>query len=220
MSINLMPWREERRKTLQRKFLNKIGLSAVIAVGVVVVGAMSLSTVIGGQERRNSLLEQNIETAQKDISEINNLETQRDRMLSRKQVIERLQADRDLLPNIFYQFAHNSIDGIIFTGMEHRNGSLHVFGKAMSNSAVASMMRNIEATPWFKNAEIIIIQNEMDAGRARRGSSTELAVNDPMDRYGYNFTIKSDITNPNAPVNEDEEDVRDVANTNNARRRN
>lgn len=203
MSINLMPWREERRKTLQRKFLNKIGLSAVVAVLLVIGGVVTLNSVMSGQQKRNALLEKSIESAQKDIAEIDNLETQRNRMLSRKEVIERLQADRDLLPNIFYQFAYNSIDGIIFTGMEHKNGSLHVFGKAMSNSAVASMMRNIEASPWFKNAEIVIIQNEVDAGRNRN----ELAISDPTERYGYNFTIKSGISNPKAPQNENEEET-------------
>lgn len=202
MSINLMPWREERRKTLQKKFLNKIGLSAVVAVLVVIAGATTLSSITNGQQKRNALLEKNIEVAQKDIAEINNLETQRNRMLSRKEVIERLQADRDLLPNIFYQFAFNSIDGIIFTGMEHKGGSLNVYGKAMSNSAVASMMRNIEATPWFKNPEIVIIQNEMDVGRG----NSELAVSDPLQRYGYNFTIKSGISNPKAPQSEEEQE--------------
>lgn len=50
MSINLMPWRQERRKQLQKDFLVKIGLSAAAAIGCVVLGAIVFSTLISGEK--------------------------------------------------------------------------------------------------------------------------------------------------------------------------
>lgn len=84
MSINLMPWREARRKQLQKDFLSKIGLSALVAVGVVVVGALATSSLISGEKNRIQYLQKNITAAEKDIEEIKTLEKKREQQQPRQ----------------------------------------------------------------------------------------------------------------------------------------
>lgn len=199
MSINLMPWRQERRKKLQKDFATKIGFSALLGASVVVLGIITASSLISGQKNRISYLEENIATAEKDIEEIKTLERKKAQMLGRKNVIERLQANRDQLPNIMYQLAYNIIDGVTINSVTVKNNVLSIEGKATSNSAVASYITNLKQSPWFKNPEIIIIQNEVELAKGKQNLSHV------EQKYTYIYKINSGIVNPNAPKVEETE---------------
>lgn len=198
MSINLMPWREARRKQLQKDFLSKIGLSALVAVGVVVVGALATSSLISGEKNRIQYLQKNITAAEKDIEEIKTLEKKREQMLGRKNVIEKLQADRDQLPHLMYELASNVVDGVTVTSVNYKNKALTIEGKSTSNSSVASYINNLEKSEWFDKPEIIIIQNQ-DAAPNKGVPANSIA-----NRYSYTYVIRSAVVNPNAPKTEDE----------------
>jgi len=200
MSINLMPWREARRKQLQKDFLSKIGLSALVAVGVVVVGALATSALISGEKNRIQFLKTHITAAEKDIEEIKTLEKKREQMLGRKNVIEKLQADRDQLPHLMYELATNVVDGVTVTSVNYKNKSLTIEGKSTSNSSVASYINNLEKSEWFDKPEIIIIQNQESAPNSNKPAPS----NSLASRYTYNYVIRSAVVNPNAPKSEDE----------------
>lgn len=200
MSINLMPWREARRKQLQKDFLSKIGLSALVAVGVVVVGALVTSALISGEKNRIQFLKTHITAAEKDIEEIKSLEKKREQMLGRKNVIEKLQADRDQLPHLMYELATNVVDGVTVTSVNYKNKSLTIEGKSTSNSSVASYINNLEKSEWFDKPEIIIIQNQENTPNSNKPAPS----NSLASRYTYNYVIRSAVVNPNAPKSEDE----------------
>lgn len=201
MSINLMPWREARRKQLQKDFVSKIGLSTLVAVGVVVIGALAVSSLISGEKGRIQYLQTNIDSANKDIEEIKTLEKKREQMLGRKKVIEKLQADRDQLPHIMYELATNAVDGVTINTVGYKNKLLTIEGKSTSNSAVASFINNLEQSPWFDKPEIIIIQNQDDAQKSLKTASAGNAL---ANRYTYIYVIRSGVKNPNAPQDEEQ----------------
>jgi len=204
MSINLMPWREARRKQLQKDFLSKIGLSALGGLGVIVIAAVLCSSLISGQKNRIQFLKTNIAAAEKDIEEIKTLEKKREQMLGRKSVIERLQADRDQLPHLMYELAANVVDGVTVTSVSYKNKALTIEGKSTSNSSVASYINNLERSEWFDKPEIIIIQNQALVTTGGKPAPANSVAN----RYTYNYVIRSGVVNPNAPkVEEESEDV-------------
>ena len=204
MSINLMPWREARRKQLQKDFLSKIGLSALGGLGVIVIAAVLCSSLISGQKNRIQFLKTNIAAEKKDIEEIKTLEKKREQMLGRKSVIERLQADRDQLPHLMYELAANVVDGVTVTSVSYKNKALTIEGKSTSNSSVASYINNLERSEWFDKPEIIIIQNQALVSTGGKPAPANSVAN----RYTYNYVIRSGVVNPNAPkVEEESEDV-------------
>ena len=73
---------------------------------------------------------------------------------------------------------------------------LEIKGKSTSNSAVAAFINNIEASDWFKQAEIVIIQND---DLAKAGGGSILGQSPDLRRYGYDFTVKAKPMNPNVP---------------------
>lgn len=200
MSINLMPWREERRRRAQKDFVTKLGLAALSGLGVVVLSFVFVSATVAGQTKRNSFMQTKIDEANKAIEQVKDLEKQKQAMLNRKKVIESLQANRDQLAHLYFELAVNAEDGIILNSMEDKNKILEIEGKAISNSAVASFMNKIEASPWFDKPEIIVIQND-DLSKNK-----EVNIADPsINRYGYDFTIKTGVKNPNLATVEEEE---------------
>ena len=199
-----MPWREARRKQLQKDFLSKIGLSALGGLGVIVIAAVLCSSLISGQKNRIQFLKTNIAAAEKDIEEIKTLEKKREQMLGRKSVIERLQADCDQLPHLMYELAANVVDGVTVTSVSYKNKALTIEGKSTSNSSVASYINNLERSEWFDKPEIIIIQNQALVSTGGKPAPANSVAN----RYTYNYVIRSGVVNPNAPkVEEESEDV-------------
>ena len=71
--INLLPWREERRKQRQKDFINAMELSALI--GILVVGLIhtSIQGLKAYQGQRNQLLQNEIILLDKKIIEIRDI---------------------------------------------------------------------------------------------------------------------------------------------------
>ena len=230
--INLIAWRGARRKQRQTDFIGRLALAA--GGGAVVAGViwLALAGQISGQERRNAWVGERIEDAKKSLEEIKDLERQRNALLGRKQVIERLQADRDLLPRILFEAANANVDGTLVTGYEHKNGTLNIYGKATSNAAVAALARNLERSAWFSRPEIVVIKNEEDSGdtgvagsksasgntasgamrtasSAVQGGTNEERRLALASRYTYVFTVRAGVVNPDAPTDEAEDGSKD-----------
>ena len=225
--VNLIPWRTARRKGRQTDFISKLAVAA--GAGALAAGALwiMLGMQISGQEKRNAWVEGKIEEAKKSLEEIKDIERERNALLGRKQVIERLQADRDLLPRVLFEAANANVDGTLVTGYEHKAGTFNIYGKATSNAAVAALARNLERSAWFTRPEIVVIKNEDDkgatglassasggksasgalttAGNAAKGGGTEERKLALAGRYTYVFTVKAGVVNPDAPTGEDEE---------------
>jgi len=192
-NYNLMPWRAQRRKDLQKNFMSKIGLSAALAAGICVMAGLALTNAIGRQEDRNKYLADQIEVAEKQVTEIKELESKRDLALARKNVIETLQGNRDQVARVFQALAEASKDkSIAFTTMTHKGGMLEIIGRAGSNSVVATYLNTIALNPWIKNPEIVLIEAKPDSAENTDDPRTDIYM-------PYHFVIKTSLKNPNIP---------------------
>ena len=90
--INLLPWRDQERKDRKLRFFVALGGSALAAGVVAAACFLMFKSMIGSQEQRNDLLRAEIKTVDRQIEEINDLETQKQRFISRMQVIEKTAA--------------------------------------------------------------------------------------------------------------------------------
>lgn len=72
--INLLPWREWRRRERRDTFLKIAGLCLVLAVGIVFAVKVHVDRLIDHQENRNQFLDTEIAKLERKIKEIENLE--------------------------------------------------------------------------------------------------------------------------------------------------
>ncbi len=162
--INLLPWREGQRKERKLAFLVALGVAA-IAAGVTAFAAYLLyGSMIESQERRNQQLRTEIKTLDKQIEEINNLETDKQRFIARMGIIEKLQRSRPEIVHVFEEIVRTLPEGVYLTGVKQNDRKLRFEGVAQSSTRVSSFMRNIDASQWLRSPELEVVQTTKGTG--------------------------------------------------------
>ena len=179
--INLLPWREERRKQRQQEFYVLLGMTAGAALLVVMAALWFIGMQIDAQNDRNSTLEREITALDAQIMEIEELDRQRDRLIARKEIIEELQATRSQMVHLFDELVRTLPEGVQLAGIKQGGTTLTLDGAAQSNARVSAYMRNLDASPWLKNSEIVRIE----------AKNTDKAV-------PYVFALRVDLESQNA----------------------
>lgn len=164
--INLLPWREEKRKQQQQLFITVVG----IAVGLVVLGVFAVHLLINDQidfqQQRNKLLKDEISVLDKRIEEIKNIEKEKEQLISRMKVIQDLQQSRPQIVHLMDKMIDALPDGTYLTSLKQSNDKVALDGKAQSNARVSAFMRGIEKSQWMQNPALAEI---VDKDRSQSG---------------------------------------------------
>ena len=156
--VNLLPHREEKRKARRQQFYAVSGLITILAGMIWFLGYGVLNRYINTQDNANSFLKAQIADLDKDIDEIKRLKEQTDSLLSRKRIIESLQANRAETVHLFNELARQVPEGVYFKNIKQAPSSINVVGYARSNSRVSVLMRNLEASPLLERPELVEIK--------------------------------------------------------------
>ena len=165
--INLLPWREEDRKRRQREFL--VAMGGAFVAGIVVVGLLMFvfSQMIDTQRGRNARLTAEIAVLDKSITEIDGLERQKERLLARMEIIERLQSSRPEVVHLFDEMARQLPDGVYLTGLKQTGSQVELKGIAQSSTRVSALMRQIDSSDWFTDPDVQKVETT-ESGPARQ----------------------------------------------------
>jgi len=162
-SINLLPWRQALRQRRKKEFF--IGMAAAIALAALVtlLAHLTVSSMIDTQHRRNDLLKSEISELDKAIEQIVALEEQKSAMISRMEVIERLQSSRPEVVKLFDQVVATLPEGVYLTSLKQSGRKIEFNGVAQSSTRVSAFMRNIDASETISAPELRVIQTGKDA---------------------------------------------------------
>ncbi len=177
--INLLPWREQRRKAREKEFFAMLGAAAGAAVLSFLGLMLYFGGQIDGQLERNAYLEREIAQLDVKIKEIEELDQTRERLLSRKKAIEELQADRARMVHLFDELVRTVPDGVYLRTVKQAGEVLTLEGNAESNTRVATYMRSLEASEWLENPDLGIVQTQADPSKEA----------DPRNRYAFILRI-------------------------------
>jgi len=158
--INLLPWREQQRKERKLAFFVALGGAAVGALLAAFAGYLLVNSMIGAQERRNERLRTEIKAVDRQIEQINDLESQKQRFISRMQVIEKLQRSRSEVVHLFDEVAKTVPDGTYLTSFKQDGKHLKFEGVAQSSTRVSTFMRNISGSQWMKDPELEVVESK------------------------------------------------------------
>ncbi len=158
--INLLPWREEQRK--ERKLAFTVALLGGTAAAAVAAfaGYLMFNSMIGAQERRNESLRAEIKRLDKQIEEINNLESSKQKFISRMEIIEKLQRSRPEIVHVFDTIVRTLPDGVYLTSVKQTTKRLKFDGVAQSSTRVSTFMRNIDGSEWLRNPELQVVETK------------------------------------------------------------
>jgi type IV pilus assembly protein PilN len=156
--INLLPWREARRKAHNLQFYILMGMVAGLAASIVLLVHGYYATRISTQTERNRFLKDENTKLDKEIDEIKKLKEEIQALLSRKQVIETLQADRAQTVYLLEQLVRQTPDGVYLKSIRQTGAKVNLTGYAQSNARVSTLMRNLEASPYLENPDLVEIK--------------------------------------------------------------
>ncbi|HEY3785461.1 MAG TPA: PilN domain-containing protein [Steroidobacteraceae bacterium] len=179
--INLLPWREEERKERKVKFTVALGAAALAACFATFAVYLLYGSMIDAQEHRNEKLRVEIKTLDKQIEEINDLESAKQKFIARMEIIEKLQRSRPEIVHVFDEIVRTLPDGVYLTSVKQTDRRLKFDGVAQSSTRVSSFMRNIDSSEWLRNPELEVVQTTKDNGP------------------GSNFTLYADQVSTAAP---------------------
>ena len=156
--INLLPWRAELRQRRKKEFLVALAGTLLVGAGVVYLSKLTVEGWTSAQRDRNDILRTEIASLDKQIEEINTLESQRERLLARMQVITQLQRSRPEIVHLFDELVNAVPEGVNFTEVVQLADRVEMRGLAQSSTRVSALMRNVEDSEWLKNPGLDVVE--------------------------------------------------------------
>lgn len=159
--VNLLPHREEKRKRRQQQFMGLAVFSVI--VGVIVAGAVwfFLDQQVQQQQANVSYMKSEIAKLDKQIEEIRKIREETAALLAKKQVVEGLQSNRSEPVQLLDQLLRQLPEGIYLKSVKQKGVKVNVLGYAQSNARVSTLMRNLGASPYLENPELVEIKAVM-----------------------------------------------------------
>jgi type IV pilus assembly protein PilN len=158
--INLLPWREEQRKERKLKFTVALLGGTAAAVVAAFTGYLMFAQMIDGQENRNETLRAEIKQLDKQIEEINNLESAKQKFIARMEIIEKLQRSRPEIVHVFDTIVRTLPDGVYLTGVKQTTRRFRFDGVAQSSTRVSTFMRNIDGSEWLSKPDLEVVETK------------------------------------------------------------
>jgi type IV pilus assembly protein PilN len=171
--VNLLPWREELRTKRRNQFF--IGLLGALGTAAVAVLASNLvmDGIIGNQQSRNDLLNNEISALDKRIAEILDLEAKKQALLARMEIIGQLQRSRPEIVHMFDELVRTLPDGVRLTGVKQAGRRVEIRGDAESNTRVSAFMRNIDKSKWLTQPDLQVVEVRQAGTKPKKGIPQE-----------------------------------------------
>jgi type IV pilus assembly protein PilN len=156
--INLLPHREEKRRLRQKQFAAFAAITVFFAVAVAGVVWFFLDQQVSQQQANVAFMKNEISKLDKQIEEIRKIREETASLLAKKQVVEGLQSNRSEPVQLLDQLLRQLPEGVYLKAVKQVGTKVGVTGYAQSNARVSTLMRNLGASPYLENPELIEIK--------------------------------------------------------------
>lgn len=187
--INLLPWREALREERKKEFLTinvAIFLLAAVLAGLI---WMIFNHIKDDQQQANAQIASENTKLDEQLKSLSGLQARRDEIVARMKVIQDLQGQRPVVVRIFDELPRLTPANIYLTRFARTGAKFIIEGRAQSPNDVSELLRNLETSPWFRNAFMNSFQ-----GTVVTPVSGSVVLR-PEDSYGQ-FVISVDLELP------------------------
>lgn len=183
--INLLPVREARRKADIRQQLGMIGMSAGIALVLVLGFHQLVRADLAGTKRRVTALNQQLIEFKPQQDQVDAFKAKKADIQQKLTVIERLERSRSGPVHILDELASRTPDRVWLTLLEANDGQIELKGMSLDNELVALFLTSLNESKYFASVEL---------------KETELKLVDSLKLN--TFRIMARLESPDAPGGE------------------
>lgn len=187
-TINLLPWRDGLREQRKKQFI--IFCFGVVVLGITTVfsGWFYLNQKLNDQEQANQLIISTNQSLDQQLKTLNGLQEQRDAIIERMKLIQGLQSQRPVVVRLVDELVRVTPAAMYLTKFSRTGDKFTIEGKAESPNTVAELLRNLEASPWYRNA----FMNSFLATEEKKDKTTSSLLPRVEDSYG-SFVVTVDV---------------------------
>jgi len=183
--INLLPWRDEQRQEKKKEFFTVLAGFCILGVLCGYVWVSTVQGAIDNQNTRNKRLQDEIAVLQKQVNEIQDLKKRKEELLARMKVIQDLEGTRPVIVRYFDELVRAIPDGLWITNLRRDGEILNIQGVGESTQRVSTLMRNLDSSEWFTNANVTSLsQSPADGEQAQRFNVTVRTAVPDQDAKG------------------------------------
>lgn len=157
ISANLLPWREEQRQKRDKKLLFGASIFWAICLAVSAQFYLKATDRLTDQNARNTYLKGEITKVDEEIKELEQLQIEKDALLSRIDVVQRLQHDRQQIIHIFDDMVRKLPKGTTLDSITKSSRKIALTGRAQSNSRVSELMNRLDTSQWFGESNLTVV---------------------------------------------------------------
>ena len=178
--VNLLPHRAEKRKRREQQFAVLAGLGAVIGLAAAGGVWFFLDGQVDQQHRNVAYMKSEIDKLDKQIEEIQKIREETASLLAKKQVVEALQSNRSEPVQLLDQLLRQLPEGVYLKAVKQTGPKVNLVGYAQSNARVSTLMRNLGASPYLENPELVEI----------KAVPSPTSVGSRINEFSMNISIK------------------------------
>jgi type IV pilus assembly protein PilN len=156
--INLLPWREELRKQRQQDFLIALGVSVLLTCILFGLVYLHIEGMKEYQQKRNDMVQLEIDEVKKIIKEIDNIESKKNTLNTKIDLIKNLQASRPKIVRVFDELRRITPIGVYLLSVDQKGGDITITGKAETNAKVSDYMKAVENSKWLTSPNLKFVK--------------------------------------------------------------
>ena len=186
--INLLPWRDELREQRKKKFVAFCVGVAALGVASVFSGWVYFDHKLDDQEQANQLIVSTNQNLDAQLKSLDGLQERRNAIIERMKLIQGLQGQRPITVRLVDELVRVTPPTMYLTKFTRTGDKFTIEGKAESPNTVAELLRNLEASPWYRNA----FMNSFLAAEEKKDKAVSSLVPRVEENYG-SFVVTVDL---------------------------
>ena len=186
--INLLPWRDELREQKKKQFVAFCAGVAALGVASVFSAWMYFDHKLEDQEQANQLIVSTNQNLDVQLKSLEGMQERRNAIIERMKLIQGLQGQRPVTVRLVDELVRVTPPTIYLTKFARTGDKFTIEGKAESPNTVAELLRNLEASPWYRNA----FMNSFLAAEEKKDEIASSLVPRVEETYGT-FVVTVDL---------------------------
>lgn len=186
--INLLPWRDELREKRKKQFIAYCVGVAALGVASVLAGWGYLDYKLNDQEQANQLIVSTNQNLDAQLKSLDGLQERRNAIIERMKLIQGLQGQRPVAVRLIDELVRVNPPTMYLTKFTRTGDKFTIEGKAESPNTVAELLRNLEASPWYRNA----FMNSFLAAEEKKDKTVSSLIPRIEENYG-SFVVTVDL---------------------------
>ena len=164
IKINLLPYREEKKKQFIKSQLSIAGLFLVPSILLIIILLFLISTKISNTNTQIVKVKAEIKKQKVSLDEIKAFKKEKETLKNKTRVIEKLENGKFGPVHIIDHLAINLPGRIWLTKIEQKSMSMTIDGKALDNISISKYMVNLAKSDYFKSVDLKKIKTDKKKG--------------------------------------------------------